>query len=53
MMTESDFTGKESEKLSIFPKATQLEMAELGLKLRFNRLQSLDSCSRGEGGKPR
>lgn len=33
-MVASDFTGKESEKLNIFSKATQLEMAELGLGLR-------------------
>lgn len=35
MMVASDFTGKESEKLNIFSKATQLEMAQLGLGLRF------------------
>lgn len=35
-MTVSDFIGKDSEKLNNFSKATQLEMAELVLKLRSN-----------------
>lgn len=50
-MIVSDFIGKESEKLNNFPKATQLEVAELGLKLRSNWLQSLNSQSRGKEGE--
>lgn len=46
-----DFIGKESEKLSNFLKATQLEMAELSLKLRSNWFQSLNSQSRGKEGR--